>query len=123
MHIASVSFVLHIKVAIDAGCERIHKDRKMQTAKFYSLSQIEKGPGVDNFAGPGGWGFEVLLDYTVWEGLLLRGSPLRSACWFQKGSSIFFLEEKATPLTVPHLFTTWVWTQQLLLFSGHSLHQ
>ena len=35
-----------VRVAVDRGCERIHKKRKMQRAKFYSPSEIRKGLDV-----------------------------------------------------------------------------
>ena len=36
-----------IRVVSDAGCERIHKEKKMQRAKFYSLSKRGKGLKCD----------------------------------------------------------------------------
>ena len=36
-------------MASDTGCERIHKEKKRQRAKFYSLSQGEKGHGVERY--------------------------------------------------------------------------
>ena len=50
-------------MAVDRGCERIHRERKRQTAKLYSLSKRGKRPGVGNYAGPEGLGFEILLNY------------------------------------------------------------
>ena len=34
-----------VRVAGDTGCERIPKEKKMQTTKFYSLPEIGKGLG------------------------------------------------------------------------------
>ena len=53
-------------MAIDAGYKRIHNESEMQRAKFYSLCKRGKGPGVKNYACPGGWGFELLLDHKGW---------------------------------------------------------
>ena len=55
------SFIFAVRVAVDMGWERIHKERKMHRAKFYSLSKSEKEPGVENYTGCEGLGFLAFI--------------------------------------------------------------
>ena len=39
----------NVRVVSNMGWERIHKERKMHRAKFYSLSKRGKGHGVEKY--------------------------------------------------------------------------
>ena len=65
------SFIFAVRVAVDMGWERIHKERKMHRAKFYSLSKRGKGRGMENYAGPEALVFWAFIGYKGLRGVFL----------------------------------------------------
>ena len=41
--------LLSVRVVGDVGCEKVHKEKERQRAKFYSLSKRGKGHGVEKY--------------------------------------------------------------------------
>ena len=54
-----------VRVVSDTGCERIHKEKKVQRAKFLFYSPKRgKELGAEICTSTEGWGCEFLLDYN-----------------------------------------------------------
>lgn len=52
----------YVRVAVDAGWEKIHKERKMQKAEFYSLSKGGKALGTEKFTSTRRLGLWVFIE-------------------------------------------------------------
>ena len=54
--------LFNVRVVGDMGCERIHKEKKVERVEFLFTRQERRGHGVERYTSIEGWGLGAFIE-------------------------------------------------------------